>query len=224
MAGEKPYLFVCGAVGCGKTMLSKSAAESCRRKIGESTHLSANFVLNCSFSSTTNQHLGLNDLLRYLLAQLSSLHSFSIALYEVYGTQIPPEPPNDNDKLKEVLSKIIAGPLLPGSSLTPKMYILLDGLDEIAEISHCRQVTDFLNDLATTSLRDRNLHILVTSRSLGLSNPWQPMWEQYAIPVDKVVEDIERYVRWTVSSRFNHLAAHLQRKIIERLTGPKQTM
>jgi hypothetical protein len=203
-------------------MLSKFAAESCRRSIGESTNLSTTFVLTCSFPSRKNQQLGLNDLLRCLLAQLSHLHTVPAALYEVYGAQTPSEPPNDNDKLRGVLSKILARPLLPGASLAPKIYILLDGLDEIAEISNCRQVTEFLNDLATAGLR--NLHILVTSRSLGLSNPWHAMWEQYAIPVDKTVEDIERYVRWTVSRKFNHLTTHLQRRIIERLTGPKQTM
>jgi hypothetical protein len=203
-------------------MLSKFAAESCRRKVGESTNLSATFVLTCSFSSTSNQKVGLNDLLRCLLAQLSPLQSVPVALYEAYGTQTPLEPPNDNDKLMEVLRKIIARPLLPGAGLTPNIYIFLDGLDEIVEISHCRQVTDFLNDLAATGLQ--NIHVLVTSRSLGLSNPWQPMWEQYAIPVDKVVEDIERYVRWAVAKRFNHSTTHLQRRIIERLTSPKQTM
>jgi hypothetical protein len=83
-------------------------------------------------------------------------------------------------------------------------------------------VTKFLNDLAALGLQ--NLHILVTSRSLEVSNPWQSIWVQYAIPAHEVARDIERYVCRTVSEELSHLTIDSQRKIIERLTGTKQTM
>ena len=225
LSGEKRYVFAHGGVGCGKTMLLRSAFEYCRRNVAESPSLSTPFVLTFSFSSTTNRHLGLNDLLRSLLAQLSRLHPFPRVLHEIYRADtktFPPGPPDDNDKLMQVLTKVLTGSSLSHANLAPNIYILLDALDDMVEPSQCQQATRFLNHLATLDLR--NLRILVTSRSLGLANPWQSMWEQYALPADKVAEDIERYVRWTVSENFHHLTSQLQRKIIEGLTGPKQTM
>jgi hypothetical protein len=225
LAGEKQYLFVHGGVGCGKTTLLKSAAKSCRQKIGAVINLPAAFVATFFFSSTTNQRLGLNALLRYLLAQLSPLHSVPDALCEMYRIStktFPPEPPNDNEELIEVLSKILAGSSPSGANPASQTYILLDGLDEIATISECQKVTNFLNTLAALGLQ--TLHILVTSRSLELVNPWQPVWEQHAIPAQEVAWDIERYVRRTVSRELGHLTVHSQQKIITGLTGPNQTM
>jgi hypothetical protein len=225
MAGEKRYLFVHGGVGCGKTTLLKSAAKSCRQKLGEIPGHAATFVVTFFFSSTKNQRFGLNELLRYLVGRLSPLDSVPEALYEMYRLStktFPPEPPNDNEVLIEVLSKILAGSSRSDANFAPQAYILLDGLDEIATLSECRKVTRFLNNLAVLGLQ--TLHILVTSRSLQLSNPWQPMWGQYAIPGQEVAQDIERYVRRAVSEELSHLTTDSQRKIITGLTGPKQTM
>jgi hypothetical protein len=225
LAGEKQYLFVHGGVGCGKTILLKSAAKSCQQKLGEIPGHSATFVVTFFFSSTTNQRFGLNELLRYLVGRLSPLDSVPDALYVMYRAStktFPPEPPNDNEELIEVLSKILAGSSPSGANPAPQTYILLDGLDEIATLSECRKVTRFLNDLAALSLQ--TLHILVTSRSLELSNPWQPIWDQYAMPAQEVAQDIERHVRRTVSEELSHLTTDSQRKIIAGLTGPKQTM
>jgi predicted NACHT family NTPase len=225
LAGEKQYLFVHGGVGCGKTTLLKSAAKSCQQRLGEIPGHSTTFVVTFFFSSTANQHLGLNELLRYLVGRLSPLDSIPDALYEMYRAStktFPPEPPNDNEELIEVLSKILTGSSPSGANPTPQTYILLDGLDEIATLSECRKVTRFLNHL--TALNLQTLHILVTSRSLELSNPWQPIWDQYAIPAQEVARDIELYVRRVVSEELSHLMVDSQRKIITGLTGPKQTM
>jgi hypothetical protein len=225
MAGKKQYLFLHGPVGCGKTTLLKSAAKSCQQILGETRDHSETFVITFYFSSTTNQRLGLNDLLRYLIAQLSPLSSVPNALYEMYRAStktFPPEPPNDNEELIQVLSKILTGSSPSGANYAPQTYFLLDGLDEIATLSECRKVTKLLNDLA--ALRLQSLRILVTSRSLELANPWQPVWEQYAIPAHEVAHDIELYVRRAVSEELSHLTTDSQRKIITGLTGPKQTM
>jgi hypothetical protein len=225
LSGEKQYLFLHGTVGCGKTTLLKSAAKSCRQKLGEFRDRPETFVITFFFSSTTNQSFGLNDLLRYLIAQLSPLDSVPDALYEMYSAitkTFPPQPPNEDEELTGVLSKILAGSSPTGANSAPHTYILLDGLDEIATLSECRKVTNFLNRLAALSLQ--SLHILVISRSLELANPWQPVWEQYAIPAQEVAQDIERYVRRTVSRALDHLTVDSQRKIITGLTGPKQTM
>jgi energy-coupling factor transporter ATP-binding protein EcfA2 len=225
LAGEKQYVFVHGAVGCGKTTLLKSAATSCRQRLGESSNLPAPFVVTFFFSSTTNQRFLLNDLLRYLVARLSPPRSVPNALYEMYKSStktFPPEPLNDNEELIDVLIRIIAGSPPSDASLAPRIYILIDGLDEIAPLSECRKVTRFLNDLA--ALRLPTLHILTTSRSLELFDPWQSTWEQYAIPAREIAQDIERYVRRTVFSELGHLTIDSQQKIITGLTGPNQTM
>jgi energy-coupling factor transporter ATP-binding protein EcfA2 len=225
LSGEKPYLFLHGTVGCGKTTLLKSAAKFCRQKLGEFRDSSETFVITFFFSSTTNKSFGLNDLLRYLIAQLSPLDSVPDALYVMYKAStktFPPRPPNDDEELTEVLSKILAGSSPSGASTAPQIYILLDGLDEIATPSECRSVTKFLNRL--TTLRLQTLHILVTSRPLEQNNHWQPVWEQNAIPAQEVAQDIERYVRRVVYEELSHLTTDSQRKIITELTGPKQTM
>jgi hypothetical protein len=225
LSGEKQYLFLHGTVGCGKTTLMKSAAKSCRQKLGETPDHSAIFVITFFFSSTTNQRFGLNDLLRYLLGQLSPLHSIPSALVEAYRANtktFPPEPPNDDRQLTRVLSNILSGSAPSAANPAPHTYILLDGLDEIATLAECRKVTRFLNELAALGLQ--TLHILVKSRSLEIYNPWQPVWAQFAIPAQEVARDIKLYVCRTVSEELNHLTIDSQRKIIERLSGPKQTM
>jgi len=225
MAGKKQYVFLHGTVGCGKTTLSKTAAKSCRQMLGELRGQPETFVIAFFFSSTTNQRFGLNDLLKYLIAQLSPLDSVPDALKDMHRDStrtFPPEPPNDDEKLIQVLSKILSGFPQSGVYPAPQTYILLDGLDEIATLSECRKVTKFLNDLA--ALRLQTLHMLVTSRSLDLVNPWQPVWEQYAIPAQAVAQDIERYVNRIVSQELGHLSTDSQQKIIAGLTGPEQTM
>jgi len=225
LAGEKQYLFVHGGVGCGKTTLLKSAAKSCHQKLGEIQGHSATFVVTFYFSSTTNQRFGLNELLRFLVGRLSPLDSVPDALYDMYRAStktFPPEPPTDNEELIGVLSRILAGSSPSGANPAPQTYILLDGLDEIATLSECRKVTNFLNVSAALDLK--NLHILVTSRSLELSNPWQPIWKQYAITAQEVAHDIERYVRRAGFQELGHLTIDSQRKIIAELTGPKQIM
>jgi hypothetical protein len=224
-AGEKQYVFLHGTVGCGKTTLLKSAAKSCRQTLEEIQDHSETFVITFFFSSTTNQRFGLNELLRYLIAQLSPLNSVPDALYEMYRTStktFPPKPPNDDEELTGVLSKILSGDSPSGANPAPQTYILLDGLDEIATLPECRKVTKLLNDLAALGLQ--SLHILVTSRSLELVNPWQPVWEQCAIPAQEVAQDIVRYVNRIVSGELSHLSTDSQRKITTKLTGPKQTM
>lgn len=225
MAGEKQYVFLHGTVGCGKTTLLRSAAKSCRQTLGANRDHSETFVITFFFSSTTNQRFGLNDILRYLIAQLSPLNSVSDALDEIYRAStktFPHRPPNDDEELTGVLSKILSGYSPSDASPAPQTYILLDGLDEIATLSECRKVTKFLNDLA--ALRLQTLHILVTSRSLELVDPWQPVWEQCAIPAREVAKDIERYVNRIVSEELSHLSTVSRRKIITKLVGPKQTM
>jgi hypothetical protein len=134
LSGEKQYLFLHGTVGRGKTTLMKSAAKSCRQKLGELSDHSATFVMTFFFLSTTNQRFGLNDLLRYLLGQLSPLRSVPSALVEAYRANtktFPPEPPNDDRQLTGVLSNILSG---SAANPAPHTYILLDGLDEIATL------------------------------------------------------------------------------------------
>lgn len=225
MAGAKRYIFLHGTVGCGKTTLLKSAAKACRQNVGRNPDLTGTFVTTFFFSSTTNQDFGLNDLLRYLLVQVSPLHRIPDALHEIYRARtkaFPPEAPDENEELIEALSEILTGTSHSGVPLAPQVYILLDGLDEIATLSECRKVTKFLNDLAALDLQ--TLRILVTSRSLQLTNPWQPAWDQHAIPGQEVARDIELYVRQIVSAELSHLNDDSQQKIITGLTGPKQTM
>jgi energy-coupling factor transporter ATP-binding protein EcfA2 len=225
MAGKKQYVFLHGTVGCGKTTLLKTAASSCRQTLGDIRDHSKTFVITFFFSATTNQHFGLNDLLRRLIAQLSALNSIPDALNEMYRAStstFPPKLPNDDEELTGVLSRILSGSSPSGPSPAPRTYILIDGLDEIATFSECRKVTKFLNDLAALGLQ--TLHILVTSRSLEPVNHWQPVWEQYAIPAQEVAQDIERYVNRVVSEELSHLSTVSRRKIITKLTGPEHTM
>jgi hypothetical protein len=155
LTGEKQYVFVHGTVGCGKTTLLESAAKSCRQKVRESTNRPGTFVITFFFSSIRNPFSGLNDLLRHLIAQLSPLDSIPDALYEIYRAStktFPHKPPNDDEELVGVLSKILAGSSPSGAILAPQTYIFLDGLDEIATLPECRKVTKFLNKLAALNL------------------------------------------------------------------------
>lgn len=218
-----------GPVGCGKTTLLGSIAARCQEKTGAGDEptlsgFDSSFtpVVTFYFSSTTNQRLGLNELLRYLLTQLS-LHSIPTALQWLYRQSTrsyPTQRPDDDEKLAEVLKTILNERETGDTGFVTKTYVLLDALDEIFPLSQCREVQALLDSIAALNLR--NLHILITTRPLQL--PWSPLWAQYDIPLPQVAEDIGIYVRRTVSRRLSSIAPESQQKIIGRLTGPSQTM
>lgn len=225
LAGSKHFLFVHGPMGCGKTVLLKSAADYCRQhavsynKSSHGPHKAT--VVTFFFSATTNPTFGLNHLLRYTIAKLSPLHAIPMALQQFYkesNESYPLDPPEDDNKLVGVLQEILAGAQRLRDSSSPKVYLFLDGLDEIRTQRECQKVTGFLNGLAKLDLD--TLKILITSRPLQLPVSWHAIWEQYAIPMQNVAEDIGKYVTRAVA----HLDISLQRRIVEKLTGPTQNM
>lgn len=231
LAGVTPYVVLQGPVGCGKTILLKSIAEACRKRLEAEgdpgtavPEILASRIITFFFSSTTNARFGLNDLLRYLVAQLS-LRSIPRALLELYRRStesFPPERPNDNEKLIDVLISVLDGLKSSQIRSATEVFVMLDGVDEISPLSQCRQITSFLNRIA--ALDKCNLRILITTRPLELTDPWRSLWSQHTIPAYRVAEDIETYVRRVVLQDLSHIAVESQAKIIAKLAGPTQTM
>lgn len=230
-SGNDRFVLLHGIVGCGKTTLLSSIAKKCV-ELQEPGDLVTAFY----FSSTVNEALDLNAFLRFLSAQLcepGAIPSPLKTLYDSHNRSYPPTSPSDDD-LRELVRAQICEPRsrlydqepLAGTSMS-KVFLLVDGLDEIRDRGVRRDVTGFLNELC--SLDTQKLRILATSRpeaDILMSLRLERGWSARAIPKDRVRADIEIYVKHELTRHpeLEDLDDSVRAELLSRLAGPKQVM
>lgn len=226
-------LWLYGSVGCGKTTMFTAIDGDLRRSLATTSDQALPAaVATFYFSSTNNEYLSLNALLRSLIAQpcsIGSIPSQLLALYDLHNQALPPTGPSVaelNETLYAIIATRIAHPNNDSSSklsqVSRQIYILVDALDEIPYGHRRDEVVQMLDTLACRRLEC--LHVLIISRpetDISLAIKAESRWTTAPFPKVSVQRDIALYVEKEVLRHrgLARLPQKARQMIIERLSG-----
>ena len=163
-----------------------------------------------------------------LLSQLGMRHKVHSALHGLCKEleDKPSVVTPTSQQLQDTLTKVLKSHDAEGET-----YILVDALDEIPfQTMHDERakIAELLNTLVSS--QTPRLHLLMTSRPhddliKSFAGP-RAIWSARPIPTDNIQADIELYVRSNIGrlAKSLDISANDQRKLIDRLSGPKQTI
>ncbi|KAH7357189.1 hypothetical protein BKA65DRAFT_222136 [Rhexocercosporidium sp. MPI-PUGE-AT-0058] len=198
-------LWLCGEVGCGKTVLFSSIVQSIQGA-QQALGFSSNFAyFYCLYRKDTQHDLA--PILRTFIAQMcprGQIPEPLKTLYDHHNSKFPPGLPSI-DQLKNTLLALIGTPeeILKTSPKEDNRqieakYLHIDALDELPLGSSRDHVIAYLDELAAMHIP--NLHILATSRNESDIRAGLHSWEMTLV-IDKknVAEDMRLYVKSEIS-------------------------
>ncbi|KAH6695893.1 hypothetical protein BKA61DRAFT_531543 [Leptodontidium sp. MPI-SDFR-AT-0119] len=213
-------LWLCGEIGCGKTVLFSSIVQSVQGTQQSLGFTCSSAYFYCLYRKGAQHDLSL--ILRTFIAQLcprDQIPSSLKKLYDHHSSKFPPSVPSD-DELKDTLLALIGKPKDAPSpisknrelQLTPK-YLFVDALDELPLGSSRDHIITYLDELAAIHIP--NLHILATSRNESDIRAGLHSWDtNLVIDKKKVAEDMRLYVASEVNK---HKEMSLQKDAIKDL-------
>ena len=209
-------------MGCGKTWLSTTTDQKLRHEAKPKDR-----IATCYFSNTSTT-ISTRTVMYSLLSQLGMRQKVHPALHDLCKEleEKPTVVTPTSQQLQDTLTKVLKSHDGEGET-----YILVDALDEIPfQTMHDERakIAELLNTLVSS--QTPRLHLLMTSRPhddliKSFADP-RATWNARPIPPDNIQADIKLYVR----SKITKLAEGLyiseadQKRLIARLSGPKQTM
>jgi hypothetical protein len=209
-------------MGCGKTWLSTTVGEKLRHEPNTKNRFASCYFSNAAATIDTR------SVICSLLSQLGmhgKLHPALHALHEELK-KTPSVATPTTQQLRETLTKVLNPHDAEGET-----YILVDALDEIPfQTMHNdrAKIARLLNTLASSETPA--LHLLMTSRPhedlVKSFTSQHAIWSAYPIPANHLQADIELYVRSNITQLAEGLDINAtdQKRLITRLSGPKQTM
>ncbi|OXV10030.1 hypothetical protein Egran_02215 [Elaphomyces granulatus] len=199
LSEDKPsFLWVRGAPGQGKTVLSKFLLNHLESRLPNPQHT---VVIYFFFYDQDERFQTVNSLLRSLIKQLLIVPDLSGYIAEVFEIDLPTE---SEDDLWEILEMIIRAPVFR------TIFCVLDALDECKhEESRKRFLRKFTRLLQTPSRqRFPVLKLLVTSRpTVDISRELSPF---PCIDLKANPDDLKIFIDSKVTA-LNHLSADLQK-------------
>jgi hypothetical protein len=221
-AGHPRALWLHGAMGCGKTWLSTTVGEKLRHEPNTKNRFASCYFSNAAATIDTR------SVICSLISQLGMRGKVHPALHalreELKKTPSVVKP--TTQQLQGTLTKVLDSHDADGET-----YILIDALDEIPfQTMHDdrAKIARLLNTLASS--QSPALRLLMTSRPHGdLVKSFasqRAIWSAHPIPADRIQADIELYVRSKITQIVEgvDISGIDQKRLISRLSGPKQTM
>jgi ankyrin repeat protein len=151
LAQSAEPLWIFGAPGMGKTVLSKFILQELRRRNRQDPSHISNHVMGYFFDDRVEARRNFNGLIRALLYHF--LLSNSELFRHIRGKYIATSPSLTNDYLMEILNTILEDPRLGNLDL------VIEGLDECSAAIDIEMI-DFISNLRKKS----NVRLVVTSR------------------------------------------------------------
>lgn len=183
------FLWLHGIPGCGKTVLSTTVIENLKADAGRHR------VLYFYFSFTDVQKQSAEHAIRALASQLyhAGLPDVRKPLDECFKAHKSGREQPNFEMLRGAFQEMV--------EQAGELWIVLDALDECnSKDQKRRDLLEWIQGLA----RNRNVHLLVTSRPEGdirtAIEEWAPTDNIIPLQSDLVQEDISSYIQWEVSN------------------------